>query len=340
MRSRPPPPVRYARSADGADIAWWSLGRGRVFLHVPNVQLSHLHAEWNVPGVRRFYEGLARAFRVVRFDHAGSGLSGGSGTDRSIDALVRELEVVAEDAAPEPFVLFGWLTGGLPAMAYAARHPDRVSHLVLWSTFASNAAHGDAPRMRSLFQMAATDWEMFTESMSQAATGWSDADAARQWAAAIRAGTTQEAFLATLRARRDWDVTDCLPRIAAPTLVIHDAGNPLSSEVRARELAAAIPDARLHVAKSDGGGPDADALDEIRAFVAGRELDADPAHLTARESEILSLLATGASNPEIARQLSVSIHTVTRHLTHIYRKTGTRGRAQAIRWALDRATHR
>lgn len=306
-------------------------------MHVPNVQLSHLREEWKVDGARRFYEAIARAFTLVRLDFRGGGLSSRDVDDRSVDALARDIDAVAREAAPEPFVLFGWLTGGLPAIAYAARHPDRVSHLVLWSSFARDAAHGAAPRLRSLFEMAATDWELFTESIAQAALGWNNAEAGRQWAAVVRAGTTQPQLAAWLRARREWDVTAVLPSLRTPTLVVHDESNALADEERSRELASAIPGARLWVARSEGGAPDAAALAEIRAFAAAG--DAVPPALdglTPRESEILSLLASGASNPEIARHLSISIHTVTRHLTHIYRKTGTRGRARAIRYALDR----
>jgi len=112
-----PPAIRYARTGDGADVAFWRLGRGRVFLHTPNVQLSHLRSEWNVESLRR-YEALARHFTLVRYDHRGSGLSRGNGEvpDLSLDALALDLDAVTDRVAPEPVVLFGGLTGGLPAV--------------------------------------------------------------------------------------------------------------------------------------------------------------------------------------------------------------------------------
>ena len=233
-------------------------------------------------------------------------------------------------------MVFGWATGGLPAIAYATRHPEGVSHLILWSSFARDETHGQAPRMRALFEMAATDWPLFTESISQAALGWLDAEQARQWAAILREATTPAEFFGFLQARRQWDVTDDLERVEAPTLVMHDQRNALASEERSRELAARIPNARFLVCDSNGGAPDDEAIDALKSFVGLADTGGTTlAELTPREREVLNLLADGASNTEIAERLFISINTVTRHLTHIYAKTGTGGRTQAVRYALE-----
>lgn len=330
--------MQYVRTDDGADIAYWTLGRGPVLLHSPNVQLGRLHAEWSVEAMRRWYEALARTFTVVRYDHRGGGLSGRGVGTQSLDALGNDIDAVADEVSPEPFVLLGWLTGGLPAIAYAARRPERVSHLVLWNSFARNVDHGEAPRMRSLFEMAATDWELFTESISQAALGWQDASDARQWAAVGREATTQAEFLDFLKARRDWDVTAELGRVKVPTLVIYDRDNALASEDRSRELAAGIAGAQFLLCGSEGGTPDSGALKAIRALV-GRGVSDVASHLdelTDREREVLSLVVEGASNAEIAKRLFISVDTVTRHMTHIYTKTETNRRVELVRYALDR----
>lgn len=331
------PTVRYVHPEPGVDVAYWSLGRGPALLWVPNLQLSHLGAEWSIPSMRAVYEELARSRTLVRLDPRGGGLSSRGRRDLSIDAYTTDIEAVADALGLEHFALFGALAGGLPAVACAARNPERVTHLVLWSSFARDAVHGMAPRMRSLFTMAATDWQLFSESISQAALGWQDADEARLWADAVRRASSQEDFLAYAEARRGWDVTDRLPAIRASTLVLFDERNALASEERSRELAAGIAGARLVVADSIGGMPGPVSLATLRGFLQ----DAPPSPgrlegLTAREQEILTLVAQGASNPEIAERLCISIHTVTRHLTHIYAKIGVRGRAQAMRLALDR----
>ncbi|MGD2068168.1 MAG: alpha/beta fold hydrolase [Gemmatimonadota bacterium] len=330
------PSIRYAGTSDGVDIAYWKLGRGPVLLHSPNVQLGHARAEWSIEGMRRWYESLARHFTVVRYDHRGGGLSSRADGAQTIDALVRDIDAVVERVSTEPVILLGLLSGGLPAIAWAAGNPSRTAHLVLWSSFARDATHGQAPRLRSLFQMAATDWELFTESISQAALGWRNADEARLWAKVTRAATTQDEFLAFLKARRAWDVEEYLGRVRAPTLVFHDRENPLASERRTRELAAGIPRARLVVCESADGTPGDEALAAILELAGlGEGMAAGLDQLTPREREVLHLVVEGAKNREIAERLFISVHTVTRHLTHIYAKLGVAGRAQAVRRALE-----
>lgn len=331
------PTIRYVRGADGLALAYWTLGRGPVLLHSPNVQLGHARSEWSVEGMRRWYRGLARSFTVVRYDHRGGGLSSRGQGPQSIDALVRDIELVVDDVASGPVAILGWITGGLPAIAYAARHAESVSHLVLYNSFAGDAAHGQKPRMSSLFEMAATDWELFTESICQAALGWRDAEESRRWAAVARDATTQAEFLAYLEARRGWDVTPELAGVRAPTLVAYDPSNALASEERSRELAARIPGARLFVGGDEGNPVDNGTLATIRSFVGPRIGDTGGLErLTPREREVLGLVAGGATNAEIAERLSISLHTVTRHLTHVYAKTGTKRRAEAVRYALER----
>ena len=341
MTPQRPPAIRYARTDDGAGIAYFRLGRGPAIVEVPHVQMCHLHMEWQIPSVRQYWQRLARHYTVVRFDNRGSGLSHGGPPDYSLPALVRDLEAVVRAAKLERFALIGRITGSLPAVQYAAEHPERVNHLVLWNGFVRNVDHGDAPRLGSLFAMAAKDWELFTESISQAATGWHDGEAARTWANVLRGSSTQASFLAGLEARRNWNVTDKLSAVSAPTLVLLDERNRLASMERCRELAAGIANARLHTVRGESGMPSADTVALIERFIGSAGAPTETATgssmqpLTARERQILALLANGTSNTDIAGRLGISINTVTRHLTHVYAKIGAENRVQAIRQALE-----
>jgi pimeloyl-ACP methyl ester carboxylesterase/DNA-binding CsgD family transcriptional regulator len=336
-RSVPAPPTRFAPAAGGAQIAYRVLGRGPALIEVPHVQMCHLLREWRIEAVQRWCLRMARSHRLVRFDNHGGGLSRAAPRDFGLEALAGDIDAVATALGLEQFALLGMITGCLPAIRYAADHPERVTKLVLWSGFARNVDHGQQPRLRSLFDMAESDWELYTESIAQAALGWKDAQAARQYAAVLREATSPEAFREYLAARREWDVSDLLSSIKAKTLVLYDECNPLASEARSRELATGIPDARFAVVQSTAGMPDETAADLIDAFLQpdGAAVTGGADGLTSREAEVLALVAAGASNAAIATRLSISINTVTRHLTHIYAKTGAANRAAAVRYALE-----
>jgi DNA-binding CsgD family transcriptional regulator/pimeloyl-ACP methyl ester carboxylesterase len=274
---------------------------------------------------------MARQYCLIRFDNAGSGLSDDRAGDFSLDAIADEIAVVADALGLRRFALFGRITGGLPAIVFAARHPERVTDLVLWNSFADHRRHGGEARMKAVLDLAATDWQLFTESISQAALGWQDGPTARAWAEVLRTATSQETFLKYLKARTSWDVTDLLGGIRARTLVMYDLNNELVNAARDQELAAAIPDARLAAVRSDGGVPGDEAIAAIEAFLGDAEAPAGGLpELTRRENEVVAVLITGASNQQIARSLSISVNTVTRHLTHIFDKLGVTSRSEAI----------
>ncbi len=125
------PRIRYARTADGISIAFWTLGDGFPLVYLAGGPWSHVEL-WNVPECRRWYERLARNRRLVRYAVRGTGLSDREVADFSLDALVRDAEAVVDQLGLERFALFGAADAGPVAIAYAARHPERVSQLVLW----------------------------------------------------------------------------------------------------------------------------------------------------------------------------------------------------------------
>lgn len=326
--------IRYATDREGRSIAYTSRGTGPALVVVPHVQMSHLRREMEIDAYRVFCATVGQRRRLVRFDGWGSGLSSDDSAAFAIDSLADDIGLVMDALDMERAALYGQITGALPAIAFAAAHPGRVSHLVLWNGFARHVEHGANPRMRALFAMAGTDWELFTESISQAAMGWRDAEASQQWAAVVRESTTAPHFMRYLEARRGWDVSGVLGQVKAPTLVLHDRRNALASEERSRELAAGIANAQFVEATSAAGMPDAQTAMLIDRFLRGGEtMVAAGAGLSARELEVLSEVATGATNAVVAERLSISVNTVVRHLTHIYTKTGTTNRLEAVRLA-------
>jgi class 3 adenylate cyclase len=185
--------------------------------------------------------------KLVRYDGRGSGLSDRDENDYSLDAHLLDLEAVVDRVGLERFALFGPLMSGPVVIAYAARRPQRVSRLVFWASYARASEYFGSPQMKAIRKLRDEDWQTYTETAGHSATGFSQPAEARRWAAYIRESVTQEALQAAMREAEDFDVSDMLGKVEAPTLVIHPGRAPYPSVDVARGLASGIPDARLVV---------------------------------------------------------------------------------------------
>jgi class 3 adenylate cyclase len=188
---------------------------------------------------------------LVRYDGRGWGQSEGDVTDYSLDVLMLDLEGVVDRLSLERFALFGGLQMGPVAIAYAARNPERVSHLILWCSWARASDFYASPRLRALRELLEKDWELYTETMAHIFWGFSEGEPAHQAAELYRESVTRQALRATVAAFREFDVTDLLPRVRAPTLVLHRRQVRLFDVDVARHLASHIPGARLLLQQGD-----------------------------------------------------------------------------------------
>jgi len=274
------PRIQYAQTADGVSIAFWTLGEGMPLVHMPNIPVSHIRTEWQVREVRQYYERLAQERKLVRYDGRGTGLSEREVADISLDAHVLDLEAVVDRLDLERFVLAATMFAGPAAIAYAALHPERVSHLILWASFARGSDLARSPRGQGLAALLEKDWGLFTETMAQVMFGWSG-EPARQYAAYIRESVTQEVAQVVFRASSETDVTALLPRVKVPTLVVQRPLLALPELSVARELASRIPDARLVIL--EGAAYDMGAwLDVIDEFLGeGEQAAVTPAEAVA-----------------------------------------------------------
>lgn len=335
----PPRDTRFCRSADGTRLAYSVHGSGPPLL-VNTCWLSHLEFDWQSPVWRHFLIDLGKFATVVRYDERGFGMSDWNVTDFSLDARVADLEAVVDAAGLDRFALLGMSQGGPVAIVFAARHPNRLTRLILYGTYAGRTIDEDVEQMFQ--QMIKVGWarpdstfrRVFTSLLIPAASeeqaGWLDALQPKS--------TSSENAVRARRARARVDVRDLLPGLTVPTLVLHARGDQMNELADGRELAARIPDARLVTLDSDNHIVLADEpawpvlVDELAAFltpdrVAGPPTGAALRLLTGRELDVLRLVGEGRENAEIARALSLSIRTVERHLTSVYTKLGLTGRA-------------
>jgi pimeloyl-ACP methyl ester carboxylesterase/DNA-binding CsgD family transcriptional regulator len=329
------PVIQYARTSDGANIAYYSIGEGSQTL-VHAVPGSHLEKEWEYPEQRAFLERLASKYRLIRFDFRGSGLSDRGG-EVDIEFLALDIDAVARHERLKRFALGGGLFAAAAAVLYACKYPERVSHLVLWSAYVENQEMLDAsPPLQAARAAATKDWETFTQFMSELLTGWLDMDQARRLAAYFRASVDADQYARFSERFMDLDLTEELGTLQMPVLVLHRKNVVFPPIEAARRLATNIPGARLVLLDGSAVVPflgDVDAvLATIEEFLAHTN-EPRPGGLTKRELEILALVAGGASNEGIARALSISARTVERHIGNIYLKIGAHNRAEATAYA-------
>jgi DNA-binding CsgD family transcriptional regulator len=209
-----------------------------------------------------------------------------------------------------------------------------------------------ARQTQALLSLIEQDWDVFADTAAHQWMGWSAGETGRAMAEAIRGAVTPQIARATLQAASATDVTEQLPAVVAPTLVLHRRDMTQIPLDVSRSLARDLPRGRLVVL--DGTQPTLFMEDSggvvrmlVDFFCDGIEPTGDatgpspaghpaPAShgLSQRELEVLRLLAEGESNRQMARRLGLSPHTIERHVANLYRKIGARGRADATAYAL------
>lgn len=320
------PRVRYTKASDNVHIAYWELGEGPPLVYMPATPFSHVQMEWDMPEWRRWYERLiASGHTLIRYDARGTGLSDRDVTDFSLEAYMRDLQAVADALNVGPFALFALGDMGMPAIAWAAANPERVSHLVLWTSWANRAGVSGTPVTKALRALVEQDWTTYTETAARVILGWSGAqqEAARV-AQFYRACTTQEVVLASVPSVYEWDVTPSLERLQCPVLVMQRRELPTVSSEVARDLAKNIPDARL--ALLDGRSPvpfleDTKAvLRAITEFLGGDEMAAQVSEIAAGGSVTILFTDMEGSTPLTQRLGDAAAQEILRAHNHIVRE--------------------
>ena len=355
--------IRYTQTADGVKIAFWTLGDGEPFVYMAGAPWSHVEL-LEIPECVRWYERLAEDRMLVRYDVRGTGLSDREIEDHSLDAQLLDLESVIDSLGLEKFSVFGAANAGPVAIAYAAANPERVSNLILWCTWA-NGAEIISPRLDAWRALLDHDWQLMTDTCAHLALGWSGGEVGRRAAENLRASVTPGVMRAALDAVDAVDITSSLENVSTPTLIFTRPNISWIPVESARNLAARIPGARLFILDGESTAPymgDTElVVDTIHRFFAsnsgpaatphdlttseptaasgileatGKSDPGRPSDLTAREAQVLGMLASGKTNNEVAKELVLSIRTVERHIGNIYSKIGARGRADATVFAL------
>ena len=241
------PRIQYAKTKDGVSVAYWEIGEGPPLVYLVGPHQSHCQFEWQLPEFRSLYERLGRGRQLIRYDSRGTGLSERDVDKISLDTYLLDLEAVVDRLGLEKFALAGALYAGPVAITFAARNPERVSHLLLWCCWARYKDLFRSPLFATFRALRTQVWSTYAETIAHSLLGWSQAEAAGRLATYMRESTTPEIMALAFKAIEEWDVSDDLANVRVPTLVMHRKEIPLPDITVARELAAGIPDAQLVV---------------------------------------------------------------------------------------------
>lgn len=337
--------IRFCTSYDGVRIAYATSGKGPPLVKAAN-WLSHLEFDWESPVWSHLMHEFSRDRTFLRYDERGCGLSDWDVADLSFESWVRDLETVVDAAGLERFPLLGISQGASIAVAYAVRHPARVSHLILHGGYARGRLKRAAtPAMReeaeTMNKLAELGWGQQNPAFRQFFTTQFIPDGTAEqhhWFNELeRVSTSPQNAARFMREFNEIDVVDLLPKVTCPTIVFHSTRDVRVPFEEGRLIAGLIPDARFvpiesnnHLLLQSESGWER-FVDELRTFLP-QAVDTNPifATLTPRERELIELIAQGRDNAQIAAHFDLREKTVRNHITNIFAKLEVENRAQAI----------
>jgi class 3 adenylate cyclase len=283
------PKIRYVDS-DGASIAYTVLGEGPIdLLSIPGF-VSHLEVFMEAPNAASYFGRLASFSRLIMYDKRGQGLSDRPPQPPTLEQSAADARAVLDAVGSERAAVYAISEGGPMSLMLAATHPDRVSALVLYGTWARMIKGPDYPEgidlelFEGFIEVARRDWggpialDLWAPSISQdpALRNW--------WAKLLRAGTSPAGAEALMRLYPDIDVRPILPTIKVPTLVVHRRGDRLAPAMWGRKIADAIPGAKFVELEGADHLPvyDPDQIvDEIEEFLTGHRSEREPDRMLA-----------------------------------------------------------
>ena len=245
--------IKYCRAADGTRLAWSRVGQGPPLVKTAN-WMNHLEYDWESPIWDHLLHGLAAGHTLIRYDARGNGLSDWDVEDISFDRWVDDLGSVVDAAGLERFPLFGVSQGCSISIAYAVRHPERVSHLILYGGFAVGPARRELSEearetMAALRSLMRIGWGKDNPMFRQIFTSQFIPDATREQADAFnelqRKSASPECAVRHRDAVNQIDVRDLLGEVKVPTLVMHVRDDGVCPVEYGRQMAAGIPGARF-----------------------------------------------------------------------------------------------
>jgi pimeloyl-ACP methyl ester carboxylesterase/DNA-binding CsgD family transcriptional regulator len=335
--------IRHARVGE-IDVAWSAVGAGPPLV-LGGWWSSHLTYDWEFASFREFVGRLAAHRTVIRYDPPGTGLSRRpGGVPHSIGLHADALAAVIRDAASVPVALVAGSSGCPVAVALAARQPELVDRLVLYGGYRRGADIASPTDRHAMVELVRANWGISSRLLTEIFLPGATAAERQEFALGQRRAASAEDAATALATVYELDASEFCSRVDAATLVLHRRGDRAIRFALGRDLASGIPGARFDALEGAEHFPwygDSEAvLGRILTFLgvtttasvrAQSPQPVDIAHLglTARETEVLRLVAEGLTDSQIGELLFLSPHTVHRHVANARTKLGVSSRSAA-----------
>jgi len=297
--------------------------------------VSHLEQMLEIESFRGFFAALSERFSVVRFDKVGSGLSDRAGGDIRFDAQVATVVALADHLEAKRFHVFGASQGGQVAAATAALHPRRTASLVVYGMCARGADLAPEDVRSSVVALVRANWGLGSHVIARIFNPDPTPDEERVLTEFQRWASTSNSAADLLADYYKTDISALLPKIEAPSLVLHREDDKATAFRLGREVASLIPSAEfvpLH------GGAHLFWMGDWQSVVAAMleflpaQPESTPVRLSSRELEVANLVAEGLTNQQIGERLFIAPRTAETHVENIRQKLGFRSRAQVAAW--------
>lgn len=250
--------VTFCTSRDGTRIAMATTGTGPPLVRAGH-WLTHLEHDWQSPVWRPFLDRFGQDFQVTRYDRRGNGLSDWDVDDLSLEKNVDDLEAIVEASGLERFSLYGSSQGVPISIAYAVRHPDRVTHLILHGGYVRGrllrGSDEEREQGEAMLTLIRHGWGKAGNSFQKAFSSMYIPDGTSEQIDSLadlqRHTTSPDMAVKLRRAVDNFDVSACLEKIAIPTLVLHARNDGVQPLDQGRKLAAGIKDAQFVMLESN-----------------------------------------------------------------------------------------
>ena len=245
--------IRFCVTPDNVRLAYATVGSGPPIVRVANC-FNHLDFEWGSPIWRHWVRDLARGHSILRYDGRGNGLSQRDVDNFSLDAWVQDLETVVDAAGLDTFALMGHSQGSSVAIAYAVRHPERVSHLVLCGAYSRGACHRESAQVlearRALETLVDLNFGKSNPSFFHFVTSFYIPETTtpdeQEWFKNLQLiSVSSRNLVQFMRACDEINIRDLLPKVSVPTIVFHSHGDRVAPPEEGRIVATEIPNARF-----------------------------------------------------------------------------------------------